>query len=91
MLLEVKDLVMHYGGVIAVGGVLFQVPEGAVVSLIGTNGAGKSTLLRIISGLKAPTDGELRFQGQHIAGSLPHVIIRLGIAHVLRGVDCSRK
>src|SRR5919109_3061501 len=85
MLLDVKDLVVHYGGVAAVKGVSFQVPEGAVVSLIGANGAGKSTILRTISGLKAPTDGELRFRGQPIAGSSPHAIVRLGIAHVPEG------
>jgi branched-chain amino acid transport system ATP-binding protein len=85
MLLEVNDLVVHYGGVIAVGGVSFQVPEGAVVSLIGANGAGKSTILRTISGLKAPTTGDLRFQGHSIAGSTPHALVHLGIAHVPEG------
>jgi branched-chain amino acid transport system ATP-binding protein len=85
MLLEVNDLVVHYGGIIAVGGVSFQVPEGAVVSLIGANGAGKSTILRTISGLKAPTTGDLRFQGHSIAGSTPHALVHLGIAHVPEG------
>jgi branched-chain amino acid transport system ATP-binding protein len=85
MLLEVNDLVVHYGGVMAVGGVSFQVPEGAVVSLIGANGAGKSTILRTISGLKVPTDGELLFQGYSIARSTPHAIVQLGIAHVPEG------
>ena len=85
MLLEVKDLVVHYGGVAAVKGVSFQVPEGAVVSLIGANGAGKSTILRTISGLKAPTSGDLRFQDRSIGASMPHDIVRLGIAHVPEG------
>jgi branched-chain amino acid transport system ATP-binding protein len=85
MLLEVRDLVVHYGGVAAVKGVSFQVPEGTVVSLIGANGAGKSTILRTLSGLKAPTRGEIRFQGQPIAGSSPHEIVRLGMAHVPEG------
>jgi branched-chain amino acid transport system ATP-binding protein len=85
MLLDVKDLVVHYGGVAAVKGVSFQVPEGAVVSLIGANGAGKSTILRTISGLKAPTSGDLRFQNQFIGASTPHDIVRLGIAHVPEG------
>ena len=85
MLLEVNNLVVHYGGVIAVRGISFQVPEGAVVSLIGANGAGKSTILRTISGLKAPTTGDLRFQGHSIAGSTPHALVHLGIAHVPEG------
>lgn len=84
-MLEVKDLVVHYGGVAAVKGVSFQVPEGSVVSLIGANGAGKSTILRTISGLKGPTSGEIRFRGQPIGGSMPHDLVRLGIAHVPEG------
>jgi branched-chain amino acid transport system ATP-binding protein len=85
MLLEVQDLVVHYGGVMAVRGVSFQVPEGTVVSLIGANGAGKSTILRTISGLKTLTSGEIRFQGETLVGRLPHAIVRLGIAHVPEG------
>src|SRR5262245_2138474 len=85
MLLEVKDLVVHYGGVAAVQGVSFRVPEGTVVSLIGANGAGKSTILRTISGLKAPTSGDLHFQDRSIGASMPHDIVRLGIAHVPEG------
>ena len=85
MLLEVRDLVVHYGGVMAVRGVSFQVPEGAVVSLIGANGAGKSTILRAISGLKTPTSGDVRFQGEPLVGHMPHAIVRLGIAHVPEG------
>jgi branched-chain amino acid transport system ATP-binding protein len=85
MLLEVQDLVVHYGGVMAVRGVSFQIPEGTVVSLIGANGAGKSTILRTISGLKTPTSGDVRFQGESLAGRLPHAIVRLGIAHVPEG------
>lgn len=84
-MLEVKDLVVHYGGVAAVKGVSFAVPEGAVVSVIGANGAGKSTILRTVSGLKAPTSGEIRFEGRPIAGSMPHAIVRLGVAHVPEG------
>jgi branched-chain amino acid transport system ATP-binding protein len=84
-MLEVKDLVVHYGGVAAVQDVSFQVPEGTVVSLIGANGAGKSTILRTISGLKRPTSGDIRFRGQPIAGRMPHDLVRLGIAHVPEG------
>jgi branched-chain amino acid transport system ATP-binding protein len=84
-MLDVKDLVVHYGGVAAVKGVSFRVPDGAVVSLIGANGAGKSTILRTISGLKAPTSGDIRFGTQAIGGRSAHELVRLGIAHVPEG------
>lgn len=84
-MLEVKDLVVHYGGVAAVKGVSFRVPEGTVVSLIGANGAGKSTILRTISGLKGPTSGDILFRGQPIHGRMPHDLVRFGIAHVPEG------
>jgi branched-chain amino acid transport system ATP-binding protein len=84
-MLEVKDLVVHYGGVAAVMGVSFRVPEGTVVSLIGANGAGKSTILRTISGLKAPSRGDVHFEGRAIGGCPAHDIVRQGIAHVPEG------
>ncbi len=54
-MLEVKDLVVAYGKVRAVKGISFRVPQGQVVSLLGTNGAGKTTTLRTISGCCVPS------------------------------------
>jgi len=85
MLLEVKDLTVHYDGVEAALDVGIGVAEGSVVALIGANGAGKSTILRTISGLVKPTSGEIRFRGERIDGLSPHEIARRGIIHVPEG------
>ncbi|HEY6810675.1 MAG TPA: ATP-binding cassette domain-containing protein, partial [Propionibacteriaceae bacterium] len=60
-MLEVKDLKVAYGRVMAVKGISFKVDEGQVVTLLGTNGAGKTTTLRTISGLIRPESGEIWF------------------------------
>jgi branched-chain amino acid transport system ATP-binding protein len=58
-LLEIKDLHVRYGEIVALRGVSFTVEEGQVVTLLGANGAGKSTTLRAISGLAKPASGEV--------------------------------
>lgn len=85
MLLEIKDLAVHYGKAEAIKGISLKVEEGAIVCLIGANGAGKTTILRTISGLKRPTSGEVRFQGQKIDGLPTQDIVKIGIAHVPEG------
>ena len=73
MLLEVSNATVHYRKVAALRGVSMDVPDGAVVTIIGANGAGKSTLLRAISGLVALSAGEIRFAGQRIDGVPPRL------------------
>jgi branched-chain amino acid transport system ATP-binding protein len=85
LLLEVKDLRVHYGKAEVLKGVSISVDEGAVVSIIGANGAGKTTLLRTISGLKNPTSGEIWFKGSRIDGMPSYAIARMGISHVPAG------
>lgn len=85
MLLEIKDLRVHYGTGEALKGISINVDEGAVVSIVGANGAGKTTILRTISGLKKPTAGEIWFQGRRIDGMPAHEVVKLGIAHVPEG------
>jgi len=85
MLLEIEDLHVHYGPVEVVKGVSLEASEGNIVSLIGANGAGKTTLLRALSGLKRPTAGQIRFQGQRIEGWRPARIVKAGLAQVPEG------
>lgn len=85
MLLEIKDLRVHYGRAEALKGISLTIDEGAIVALIGANGAGKTTTLRTISGLKAPTSGEIWFQDKKINGMPAHRIVKLGIAHIPEG------
>ena len=85
MLLEIKDLWVHYGRAEAVRGISMDVEEGSIVTLIGANGAGKTTTLRTISGLQKPTSGQIIYQGKRIDGLPPYEIVKLGIAHVPEG------
>jgi len=85
VLLEVSNATVHYRKVAALRGVSMDVPDGAVVTIIGANGAGKSTLLRAISGLVALSAGEIRFAGRRIDGIPPEQVVGLGIAQVPEG------
>jgi branched-chain amino acid transport system ATP-binding protein len=85
LLLEVKDITVHYYKVSAVRNISITVEDGEIVALIGPNGAGKTTTLRAISGLKHPTTGEIHFKGQRIDKLPPHKINALGIAMVPEG------
>ena len=85
MLLEVKDITVHYFKVPAIRNISITVDDGEIVALIGSNGAGKTTTLRAISGLKHPTTGEIHFKGQRIDKLPPHKINALGIAMVPEG------
>jgi len=84
-LLELHDVSVSYGGVRALSGVSFSVPEGSVVALLGSNGAGKSTTLRTISGLVRPESGTIIFDGERIDRMAPHAVTRRGILHVPEG------
>lgn len=85
MLFEVQDLRVRYEGAEVVQGVSLGLDEGEIVTLIGSNGAGKTTILRAISGLKAPSSGEIWFGGMRIDGRSPQSIVKLGIAQVPQG------
>ena len=85
-LLAVDALTCRFGGVIAVSQVSFSVPRGELFGLIGPNGAGKTTLFNLVTGLTAPTQGRLRFQGRDITGLPPHRIAALGIARTFQNV-----
>ena len=84
-MLEVKDLEVAYGKIVAVKKISFSVEQGQVVSLIGTNGAGKSTTLKTISGLLRPSSGEIWFQGERIDHVAAHEIVARGLAHSPEG------
>jgi branched-chain amino acid transport system ATP-binding protein len=84
-MLTVANLVAGYGQVQVLHGISIEVPEGALVTLIGSNGAGKSTTLRVLSGMVAPKSGSIRFAGTEIAGMPAYEITRLGLAHSPEG------
>ena len=84
-MLEVKDLKVAYGRVMAVKGISFKVDQGQVVTLLGTNGAGKTTTLRTISGLIRPESGEVWFEGSRIDAIPAHQVLTRGLAHSPEG------
>ncbi len=84
-MIKVNDLRVHYGGIEAVKGISFAVPENSIVTLIGANGAGKSTTLRTIAGLVKPSGGTIEFQGEDITGLQTAAIVGKGITLVPEG------
>ncbi len=84
-LLEVRNLEVSYGGITAVRGVSFDVPEGEIVALIGANGAGKSSTLRAIVGLEKSAAGSIRFQDKELTGLTTEAIVANGITLVPEG------
>ena len=85
MLLELRNVHVHYNKVAALKGIDMDVPEASIVTIIGANGAGKSTTLRSISGLVPISEGEIAFAGRRIDGLAPEKVVSLGIAHVPEG------
>ncbi|HUW87670.1 MAG TPA: ABC transporter ATP-binding protein [Candidatus Paceibacterota bacterium] len=85
MLLEVKDLHVHYGKIEALAGISFHVHQGEIISIIGANGAGKTTTLKTISGLLKPTSGTIHFNGVDVATVAPYARVDLGISQIPEG------
>ncbi|MEI7670486.1 MAG: branched-chain amino acid ABC transporter ATP-binding protein/permease [Deltaproteobacteria bacterium] len=86
VLLTVKGLAKHFGGLKAVDGVDMQVRQGEIQALIGPNGSGKTTILNMLSGLYVPSAGEIILEGKAIGGLKPHIITSLGIARTFQNI-----
>ncbi|GJL90100.1 MAG: ABC transporter ATP-binding protein [Minwuia thermotolerans] len=85
-ILEVEGVQVRFGGIVALDGVSFTMPEGKIVGLIGPNGAGKTTLFNCLSRLYVPTDGDIRFKGKTILQSPPHHIAQIGIGRTFQNL-----
>lgn len=83
--LEIQDLKVCYGGIVALNGISFSVDEGKIVTLIGANGAGKSTTLRSIMGLVPITSGTITYNGVKLNGMDTRKIVELGLVLVPEG------
>ena len=84
-MLKIDELKVSYGGIEAVKGITFEVPERKIVTLIGANGAGKSTTLRTIAGLVKPAHGRIHLQGEDITSLSPDRIVSKGVTLVPEG------
>ncbi|MXY34484.1 MAG: ABC transporter ATP-binding protein [Boseongicola sp. SB0664_bin_43] len=85
MLLELRAVAVTYGKVSAIRDISLKVPDGQIVTIIGSNGAGKTTTLRAISGLTRLQEGEIHFAEERIDHLAPDQIVARGIAHVPEG------
>jgi branched-chain amino acid transport system ATP-binding protein len=85
-LLELDKVSLAFGGLRALSELELHVEEREVVSVIGPNGAGKTTVFNVITGVYEPTEGDVRFGGQSIAGRPPHRITRAGVARTFQSL-----
>jgi branched-chain amino acid transport system ATP-binding protein len=84
-MLEIQELEVAYGSIVALHRISLSVPAGKIVTLVGSNGAGKSTTLRAISGLIRVRFGKIVFEGEDITNLAPHRIVGKGITQVPEG------
>jgi len=85
-LLEVDNVSLRFGGVLALDQVSFTLREGEIFGLIGPNGAGKTTCFNAMTGVYRPSGGEIRFRGEVVTGRKKHEITRMGIARTFQNI-----
>src|SRR3990170_4851560 len=86
-LLEVRDVTLRFGGIVALDGVSFEVEEGHISGLIGPNGAGKTTAFNVITLLYKPDSGEVTLEGKSILRQLSYKIVGKGIARTFQNIQ----
>lgn len=89
-LLDIRDLTISFGGLVAVQGLDLVLRKGEIVGLIGPNGAGKTTIFNCISRFYTPARGTIAFAGRDITRAAPHQVIRHGIARTFQNVELCR-
>jgi branched-chain amino acid transport system ATP-binding protein len=85
-ILEVRDVSVNFGGIVALDGVSFDVPRGGILGLIGPNGAGKTTLFNCLSRLYVPSSGDILFDGSTILSTPSHRMAHLGIGRTFQNL-----
>jgi branched-chain amino acid transport system ATP-binding protein len=85
VILEVRNLSRHFGGILAVNRLSFAVSRGAIHGLIGPNGAGKTTTFNVISGFYAPTAGEVIYEGRNVSGMRTAALAAIGLVRTFQG------
>ncbi len=83
-LIEVKNLTMAFGGLVAFQRVSFTISDGEILGLIGPNGAGKTTLINCIMGIYHPLEGDIRYKNRSLLKKKPHQICRMGIGRTFQ-------
>ncbi len=86
VVMEMKDITLRFGGVVAIKDVSFDIREGEIRAIIGPNGAGKSSMLNVISGFYVPQDGEVWFRGAPRPRMRPFQVAQQGIARTFQNI-----
>ena len=86
-MLEIKEVGIVFGGLVALDKVNMTVNKGDIYGLIGPNGSGKTTLINVITGFYVPTSGEVLFNGQVISGKAPHQISHAGLGRTFQNIN----
>ena len=89
-LLEVSEVSVRFGGIVALDGLSFDIDDGQICGLIGPNGAGKTTMFNVVSRIYDPTVGRVTFRGHDLLRVPPHGIARLGIARTFQNLALFR-
>jgi len=85
-LLELAGVTQRFGGVVDLSEIDLSVPEGSIFALIGPNGAGKTTVFNLVTGVYAPTEGEIRFDGTVISGRRRYLVTKAGVARTFQNI-----
>jgi branched-chain amino acid transport system ATP-binding protein len=85
-MMEMKNITLRFGGVVAIKDISFDIREGEIRAIIGPNGAGKSSMLNVISGFYHPQDGEVWFRGSKRPTMKPYEVARQGIARTFQNI-----
>jgi branched-chain amino acid transport system ATP-binding protein len=88
--LQVQDLSIHFGGIVALDGVSFDVAAKEIVGLIGPNGAGKTTIFNCVSRVYEPDRGSILFEGRDVLHMAPHEVVKAGITRTFQNVELFR-
>ncbi len=86
VLMEMKNITLRFGGVVAIQDISFDVREGEIRAIIGPNGAGKSSMLNVISGFYHPQEGEVWYKGERRPAMKPYEVARLGVARTFQNI-----
>jgi branched-chain amino acid transport system ATP-binding protein len=85
-LLEIRNIALRFGGIVALDGVSLTIETGQILGLIGPNGAGKTTLFNCVSRLYTPNRGDILFEGRSLLGRTPHRIAEIGIGRTFQNL-----
>ncbi len=84
--LSLQNVTKRFGGLVAVNNVSLTLEKGDLAGLIGPNGAGKTTVFNLLTGVYAPTEGSITFNGQELSGKKPHQIAKVGVCRTFQNI-----